>query len=163
MSRNTKGARLMSDQTPWRWMVIGVLAAAALIVPALAVAQSNDILVNLDVPVDGVTLTNGQNIEFKGWAVDTTSANGPGVDSVEITIINELGFSQRIFANYGLPRPDVAQALGRPDWAQSGFFRVWPAEGLAEGSNTIQVWAQASTGISRSASVGVTGANPPPV
>jgi hypothetical protein len=137
-----------------RYSIVGLLCLAVL-VPAMAGAQSGEVQVSIDSPGTGAPITNGQPVEIRGWVVDTSSAQGTGIEAVEIALEAQAGTaSQPIFAQYGLPRPDVAQAYGRQDWLNSGFTFTWTPEGLRDGSEyTIRVWGHSPGGVSRFSTV----------
>src|SRR5689334_18266392 len=105
----------MKRTQSWRWGMVAAFAAL-LVVPSLAQAQGA-IQVTVDSPSGNPTLYNGQTVDIGGWAVDDSAPSGTGVDSVEIFVDVQNGVAaQRIVADYGTRRPDVAQAFGRPDW-----------------------------------------------
>jgi fibronectin type III domain protein len=60
-----------------------------------------------------------------GWAIDTGSTNGPGVDMIHVYAYPNPGSSQPpIFlgvATYGMSRPDIAAAFGHTRYTNSGF------------------------------------------
>src|SRR4051794_33626192 len=104
----------MDRLASWRFALVGWLGALLLIVPTITTAQPSGIEVTIDTPVTASTLMNGQSVEISGWAVDTSSESGTGIESVQIQLDSQNGVaSEPLFANYGMPRPDVAQAYGR--------------------------------------------------
>jgi hypothetical protein len=145
----------------WRYgLLIGL--CMALVIPAMVGAQG-EVQVTLDTPAGGAPVANGQAVEIRGWVVDTSSAEGTGIESVEIVLDAQTGVASKpLFANYGLSRPDVAQAYGRPDWLQSGFTFTWVPEGLRDGEYTIRVWGHSPGGVSRFSSVTLAVAAPRP-
>ena len=69
-----------------------------------------------------------------GWAVDTASTSGTGIDKVAVYAYPDPGSSKPAIllglAPYGGPRPDVAAALGSSRFTNSGFHlnvtNMWP-------------------------------------
>ncbi len=86
----------------------------------------------------------GSALRIRGWAVDPAG------------LVAARGLRYRVDAGpwraaaYGLPRPDVAAYLGRPDASASGFLATLGAGTLAPGTHAI---AFAVTGTRGSASV----------
>src|SRR5581483_300152 len=70
--------------------------------------------------------------------------------------------AQKIDANYGTFRPDVAQVFGRPDWTNSGFNVTWTAQGLSDGQHTFQVWAHSTLSGWNNGTVTLAAVTPPP-
>ena len=61
-------------------------------------------------------------LTIQGWAVIRGSRNGTGVGAVEIWNGSREGGQFLAEASYGIYRPDVAQVLGDPRLASSGFY-----------------------------------------
>ena len=136
----------MRSLVVWRLGFVGALAAAIVLGPSLgasvALAQSSTVQITIDSPTASATVANGDVVDFGGWAVDNSASGGTGIDGVDIYIDVQNGVAaQKISANYGTYRPDVARALGRPDWANSGFNLNWTVSGLPDGQHTFQIWA----------------------
>ena len=143
----------MSRFDSWPLRMIATAAIAIVTLPALASAQPSNVMVTIDAPANGVTISNGYPVEITGWALDTSATDGTGIEAVEILLEPQPGAgSQRLFA-VSRPRPDVAVAFDRSDWVPSGFSFSWTPQGLSNGEHTVQVWAYSTQGISRFASV----------
>jgi hypothetical protein len=144
----------------WRLALLATVALALVVLPTVGptkvTAQPSSLEVSIDAPGTGQPVDNGKPIEIRGWAVDTSSQEGTGITSIEISLDSQNGFaSQPMIANYGLSRPDVAQVYGRQDWTQSGFSFTWTPSDLPQGPQTVRVWAHASNDVSRSSTVSV--------
>ncbi len=76
--------------------------------------------ITVEGPTDSATLKNATDV--LGWAVDRAAAKGTGIDAVHIYLDGVAGKGKFLgAADYGLVRQDVAQALGSPRFAPSGF------------------------------------------
>ena len=129
----------------WRVGFVAALAAAVVIGPGLALAQTSTVQITIDTPTASATVANGDVVDFGGWAVDSSAVGGTGIDGVDIYVDVQNGVAgQKISANYGTYRPDVARALGRSDWTNSGFNLNWTVSGLSDGQHTFQVWAHST-------------------
>jgi hypothetical protein len=77
----------------------------------------------IDGPAQEATLK--QPFRMSGWAVDTASTVGTGVDMMHVYAFPNPGSNQPPvflgFASYGLSRPDVAAAFGSSRFTNSGF------------------------------------------
>ena len=75
-----------------------------------------------DLPTQHQTLTQN-NVVVGGWAVDTGSSTGTGVDAVHVYAYPSTGAAPILVgvAVYGIARPDVAGALGSARFTPSGF------------------------------------------
>ena len=57
-----------------------------------------------------------------GWALDAAADGGTGVETVHVWAFNEQGNAQFVgVATYGIARPGVAAAFGKPAFTNSGF------------------------------------------
>lgn len=87
----------------------------------------------LDEPVANASI--GETLNVGGWAIDTGSWNGTGVDQVEVLINgNSIGF-----ANYYGDRPDVASQFGDSRFRYSGFWFSTNTRNLPKGVVTLQI------------------------
>ena len=103
-------------------------------------ADSTTILVVVDSPTPGGTV--GSAVLLQGWAADPTSEQGTGVAGIHVYLDGERGAGRYLGrAQYGLPRPDVAQQLGAERYRTSGF--ALPLV-LPPGPHTLYVYAQPS-------------------
>ena len=113
----------------WRCVLIGALTILSVSNPAQAqVAPAASAPANAEGVLDEIQIS-GSDLKVRGWAGAGDSANLVTgirllVDGVEIY---SGGFEKQ-------PRPDVAQAKGRSDWAQSGLLLQAPLKNpLPEG------------------------------
>jgi hypothetical protein len=134
------------------WLGMAVLVGAAL-APMPAAAQSSGwqpgpgaVLDNtydgfIDVPAGGATVsTNGFGVS--GWFVDKMAQGWAGADDVQVWLGTQDGGGRMLAkAIFAQSRPDVANALGNPYWAASGFFAFIPAGAVPAGSQTLTVYA----------------------
>jgi fibronectin type 3 domain-containing protein len=100
-----------------------------------------DALIMVESPVAGITVGPSDAVIVTGWAVDP-SGDGPGIDEVRIYVggtQDEDGVAIGT-ALYGLPRPDVAEAFGRPDWVDVGYELTWFPGGLPAGDYPVVVY-----------------------
>jgi hypothetical protein len=96
--------------------------------------------VAIDAPADGSSV--GPEFTVRGWAV-ADGASAPGVDTVALYADGEGDDRGRYLgtAAHGLPRPDVAAALGDPRLVNVGYeLRV----SLPPGEHWLAVYARAS-------------------
>jgi hypothetical protein len=111
-------------------------------------------MVIVDTPAEAAVI-QGSTVFIGGWAVDPSSTS-PGIDRVELYLDGPSGTGAWIgSARYGTARPDVAAALGHPDWNRSGFGLEWAPAGVAPGLHTVYVYAYAYGGTSASRTVNV--------
>jgi hypothetical protein len=76
-----------------------------------------------------------------GWTLDRAAEGDTGIDAVHVWAYPSSG-APPIFAGaavYGAPRPDVAAAFNRPDFANSGFGLI--LQDLDPGSYMLVVFA----------------------
>lgn len=95
----------------------------------------------IDVPASGAAA--GQPLVVRGWAVDTAVTSGSGIDAVHVYAVPVGGAPVFLgAADYGTPRPDVAQIYGS-QFALSGFSLRAPMV-LAPGAYTITAYGHSS-------------------
>src|SRR5581483_4751613 len=127
---------------------LGLSAVAALVDAAVtARAQGCDVELMLDAPADGAEVSAEQRIA--GWAVDRAAAAGSGIQSVRIAFdVSPERASDAAFTPlpFGLPRADVARALGSGRYADAGFAQDWAAFSLAPGEHRVVVQAKSACG-----------------
>lgn len=127
------------------------LTSAAAAVLAQGIPSGSSVMINVDSPAAGSTVTNGQVTFVGGWAADAVGS-GTGIDRVEIYIDSPLG--TRIGrARYGTSRPDVARAHNMTGWTNSGFAFDWRPVNLLPGEHTLYVVAYTNSGVSATHSV----------
>jgi hypothetical protein len=83
---------------------------------------------------EGATVRRGDVLEVRGWAADGGALEP--VDAACVTIDGHI-VAQR--ARYGLPRPDVASAMGGAALGSSGYADQFAARDLAPGAHTLTV------------------------
>src|SRR5919198_5719142 len=122
----------------------------------------------IDVPANGATVPGSGSFTVAGWFVDRTAQGWAGADDVQVWLGSMDGGGQMLAkAQFAQSRPDVANALGNPFWAASGFGAV--VSGLPGGSQTLNVyvhtggkgWWFKSVSVNGGGSAG-SGAAPPP-
>jgi hypothetical protein len=133
-----------------RWRIFPIAAILLLlIVPAMPVAgqaiDGTSVILHIDAPSAGATVSNGETVRIQGWAADTA---GPGTGVTEVRIYldgqRDQGGTDLGAANYGTSRPDVAQANGRTDWANAGYDFSWTPARLSGGNHTLYVYANST-------------------
>lgn len=96
----------------------------------------------IDLPVSGASLPSNEPMTISGWVVDQSADGWAGIDNVHVydglagaggTFLGQATFAQA--------RPDVAQALGNPFFANSGFALTLGVGVLAGGPHTLSVYA----------------------
>jgi hypothetical protein len=96
----------------------------------------------IDLPTSGATVPSNQSVTISGWVVDQSAEGWAGIDNVHVYdgLAGQGGtfLGQALFALY---RPDVAQALGNPFFANSGFSLTLRPGALAAGAHTLGVYA----------------------
>jgi hypothetical protein len=95
---------------------------------------------SVDQPAAGASLSADQQVVISGWFVDQTAQGWSGVDEVDVYEgLSGAGGTFLGRASLGLPRPDVAEALGNGFWTSSGFSAI--VSPLAAGTHTLSVYA----------------------
>jgi hypothetical protein len=96
----------------------------------------------IDLPPAGSTLPLSQPVVISGWVVDTAADGWAGIDDVNV-YEGDAGQGGRFLgqASYAQSRPDVAQALGSPFWADSGFVLTLSPGTLGVGGHLLTVYA----------------------
>src|SRR5262249_27687856 len=90
----------------------------------------------VDQPAPGVATPADASFEVRGWAVDQTAQGWSGIDQVQVySGLMEAGGSLLSTATLGLDRPDVADALGNPFFAASGYSAIVPSGALPAGAH----------------------------
>jgi nucleoid-associated protein YgaU len=113
--------------------------------PAPAAGERTDAMITIDSPVPGGEIPNDQLITISGWALDP-GGPGPGVTGVDL-FLDELSPDGLIgTADYGAPRPDIAEVYGQPQYANSGFTYAWDPTGVASGPHTLYAVAYSVRG-----------------
>ncbi|HLH21932.1 MAG TPA: hypothetical protein VK066_05390 [Chloroflexota bacterium] len=142
-----------------------LLAGAWPRVAAAAPAGGDTVQVVVDTPAAGSHVAGP--VLLQGWAADPASASGTGVRDVAVYADGPAdgGGAYLGEARYGLPRADVARALGAGRFAASGF--ALPLV-LPPGPHTLYVYAEtadarsAPTLVALDAGPQVVSGTPPP-
>jgi hypothetical protein len=149
-----------------RWHGIAGLLASLLLLSTVAavfsqnIPSSSTIVVTIDSPGAGSSITNGQPIFIGGWAADS-AGGGTGIDRIEVYVDSASG--ARIGrARYGTSRPDVARAWSQPAWTDSGFALDWRPQNLLAGDHALVVVAYSTSGTSATTSIGFTAVSDEP-
>jgi hypothetical protein len=96
----------------------------------------------VDTPVSGASVPPNRTVVVTGWVLDRTAVGWSGVDAVEVYRgLRDQGGALMARAALGLPRGDVANALGTSYWGNAGFKAAFSAGSLAVGSNLLAVYA----------------------
>jgi hypothetical protein len=96
----------------------------------------------------GMSTTAPQQMLFvTGWAAMPDTA-GTGISSVDVYLggTPSQGGTLLGTATYGLPRPDVAEAFGNPEWTNSGFTFTWTPQNMSSSTQTLAIVAHSSMG-----------------
>ncbi len=150
-------------------IVLAILITSLGAVSAGASQDRPETLIVVESPPAGVAIGPSDAVIIAGWAVDPVG-DGPGIDEVRIYVggTAEEGGIPIGTALYGLPRPDVAEAFGRPDWVDVGYELTWYPGGMPPGVYSVLVfvhreaddsWVYAATSV---ALIAVAGPEPAP-
>ena len=96
---------------------------------------ANGLLLNIDTPTAGASVSQNQLVDIGGWSSGSM---------VTVTLDSPSGQTLGQGA-VDAPRPDVAQTLGRPDLANSGFNVTWDVTRVG-GPHTLFVTAANAAG-----------------
>jgi hypothetical protein len=100
----------------------------------------NTYIGRVETPRVGQSLQGGANVLVSGWAADTTAQGWAGFDKMQVyNGKRDSGGTMVAEGSVGLNRPDVADFLGG-SFLKSGFSAVIPANTLATGSDTLNVY-----------------------
>jgi TolB protein len=109
-----------------------------------------NIRLSIDNPKDNEIITEADksNVKVSGWSVDPDSHDTTGIDRIEIYLNGPRGFGKSLGeVNYGIERPDVANALGNANYTNSGYSLNFDASKLEAGSeNTIYIYSFSNSG-----------------
>ncbi len=109
---------------------------------APAAAKPSEPEVVIETPVANAEI--GQPFEVKGWAVDKAAPSGTGISLIHVHAFAPGGGPQFLGqADYGIPRPDVGQRLGRQ--AEISGYKL-NVGNLAPGKYDIRVYAFTTVG-----------------
>ena len=109
-----------------------------------------NIRLSIDDPKDNEVIAEADksNVKVSGWSVDPDSHDTTGIDRVEIYLNGPRGFGKSLGeVNYGIERPDVANALGNANYTNSGYSLNFDASNLEAGSeNTLYIYSFSTSG-----------------
>ncbi|HEY3062694.1 MAG TPA: Ig-like domain-containing protein [Chloroflexota bacterium] len=130
-----------SARPPQRWrggvlVVALVIAGVAALVLARARTESSP-RGALDAPLDGALVETP--LEISGWAIDSGSSSGSGVDRVQVFLDGTLLAD----AQYGQPRPDIGAAFGAR-FEPSGWSTGFDPRPLPAGAHRLEVRARST-------------------
>ena len=96
----------------------------------------------IDAPAAGSVLPS--DLLISGWAVDTASTAGTGIDAIHIYAYPNPGSGRGVLGvgSYGGSRPDVGAFLGNSRYSSSGY--TLPVVGLAPGAWQLTVYARST-------------------
>src|SRR5579871_1973666 len=136
------------------WCVVACVLASG--VPQVASAQSspggaawvagpsasgdNTYAGAIDAPGNGATLSIDRLATLSGWFVDKTAQGWSGADDVQVFAGTMDSGTSLGHGTLGLPRSDVASALGSPYWAAAGWSASIDPGALPLGPNTLSVY-----------------------
>lgn len=96
----------------------------------------------IDSPTSGASVLPNATVTVQGWLVDRSASGWSGIDDVAVYLgYQDQGGVLMNHAAIGLPRNDVASALGNSYWAASGFSASFSAAALNVGPNLLVVYA----------------------
>jgi len=100
--------------------------------------QPNEIIAEID----------KSNIRISGWSVDFDFSDTTGIDRIEIYLNGPKNFGKFLGdADYGIERPDVANALGNAGYTNSGYSLYFDGSEFEDGSeNTLYIYSFSTSG-----------------
>jgi len=128
------------------WLVLALLVPTAARTddawtPGPNASGDNTFAGAIDTPASGATIAPNGQLTIQGWAVDRTASGWSGIDDVSVYLgLQDQGGALMNHAAIGLPRNDVAAALGNPYFAASGFSASFSVQSLGVGPNTLTVY-----------------------
>jgi hypothetical protein len=94
----------------------------------------------IDAPTSGASVLPG-NLQLAGWFVDLSAQGWAGADDVEIFAGSmDEGGRPLGHAQFTQDRPDVAESLNNPFWAQSGWSASISTSALPAGPHALWVY-----------------------
>ena len=120
-----------------------------IIIPGEADLDTN-IKLSIDNPKGNEVIAEADksNLRVSGWSVNLASHDTTGIDRIEIYLNGPGDFGEFLGkANYGIERPDVANALGNANYTNSGYSLNFDAGKLEAGSeNTLYIYSFSTSG-----------------
>jgi hypothetical protein len=96
----------------------------------------------VDLPPNGSSVPANGSFTVAGWFVDKTAQGWAGADDVQVWLGTMDGGGKMLAkAVFAQSRPDVAQALGNPYFAASGFGASIAGSAVPAGAQTLNVYA----------------------
>jgi len=97
-------------------------------------------IINIDTPSAGGS-TSG-NFELSGWAIEQSATSTTGITAVHVYNGPAAGEKNMLgTAEYGISRQDVASAIGKSNFTNSGFRINIDGSRLSIGRNTLYIYA----------------------
>lgn len=98
------------------------------------------VLISVDSPKNGQSVSG--NFELVGWALEQSALNCTGVTAVHVYDGKANGEKNMLgVANYGITRPDVAEAFGRAGFNNSGFNLQINSAKMSDGQHQLYIYA----------------------
>ncbi|HZU06066.1 MAG TPA: fibronectin type III domain-containing protein [Chloroflexota bacterium] len=110
-------------------------------------AQNCDVRLTLDNPAEGASVEPQQMVS--GWAADLAAPDGTGINAIVVSLDGALDSpDNRLIgvAEYGAPRPDIAEMLGDERFTASGFTLLWDTTTTPSGPHQLVVQAHTACG-----------------
>jgi hypothetical protein len=110
-------------------------------------AQSCNVRVEIESPAEGATVDARQSVV--GWAADLGATSGTGIDAVVASLDGALDSPDNRLvgvAEYGAPRPEIAQTLGEDRFTNSGYTLAWDTSTAPAGSHALFLQAHSACG-----------------
>jgi len=107
---------------------------------------NSDIRIFIDEPSEQTAIDGLERI--KGWAIDTSSSEGTGIDTVKIYLDGPRDFGQELGdATYGIARSGVVDFFSKQDYLYSGYSMTPSGLELEEGTkHTLFIYADSLSG-----------------
>ncbi len=103
-------------------------------------AGDNTYAGGIDAPSNGATLSVDRLAMLSGWFVDKTADGWSGADGLQV-FSGTMGVGTSLGnGKLGLPRADVAGALGNAYWSSAGWSATVDPGALPLGANTLSVY-----------------------
>jgi hypothetical protein len=103
-------------------------------------AGDNTYAGRVDMPGNGATLRIDRLATLSGWFVDKSAQGWAGADDLQVVSGTMDSGTSLGHGKLGLPRSDVASALGNPYWGAAGWSATVDPGALALGSNTLSIY-----------------------
>ena len=106
------------------------------------------IKLSIEDPSSTIEEADKSNIKVSGWSVDLDYLDTTGIDKIEIYLNGPRRFGKSINeVNYGIERPDVANAFANANYVNSGYSFHFDGSKLEDGSeNTLYFYSYSTSG-----------------